>query len=178
MIEEPVAGGGITAVSRVDGTIRRTTGWWSGAVHALFEHLEASEFEASPRFLGTDEQGREILSELPGRPCLGPELDGDALLASAARLTRRYHDLVARWRYPRGGWQLAPGAGAGGDVICHNDLAPWNFLQDQGRATGLVDWDVAAPGPGPGTWPTSPIAGSLSPLPRTGPPWAARPSPL
>ena len=82
----------------------------------------------------------------PGRPCLGPELDGDALLASAASLIRRYHDLVVGWTYPPDGWQRAPGAERGGDVICHNDLAPWNLLHKKGKITGLVDWDVAAPG--------------------------------
>ena len=60
MVDEPLSGGGVTAVSRVEGTIRRSTGWWSDAVHALLECLKASGFEASPRFLGTDERGREI----------------------------------------------------------------------------------------------------------------------
>ncbi len=161
VVDEQVGGGGITAVSRVDGTIRRSTGWWSDAVHALLGHLEASKFEPSPRFLGTDGHGREILSELPGRPCLGQEVDGDALVASAAGLIRRYHDLVAGWSYPADGWQRAPGAEVDGEVVCHNDLATWNFLYDGNNVTGLVDWDVAAPGTVRGTWPTSLTAGSL-----------------
>jgi hypothetical protein len=45
MVDEPLEGGGITAVSRFDGTIRRATGWWSDAVHALLEYLEASKFD-------------------------------------------------------------------------------------------------------------------------------------
>jgi hypothetical protein len=45
MVDEPLEGGGITAVSRVDGTIRRSTRWWSDAVHALLEYLEASKFD-------------------------------------------------------------------------------------------------------------------------------------
>jgi hypothetical protein len=146
MVEEQVGGGGITAVSRVDGTIRRSAGWWSEAVHALLGYLEASRFDGSPRFLGIDDQGREILSEVPGRPSLGPELDRDALVVSAARLVRSYHDLVVDWSYPAGGWQRAPWAEEGGDVLCHNDLAPWNFLHLGDKVTGLVDWDVAAPG--------------------------------
>jgi hypothetical protein len=44
MADEPLEGGGITAVSRVDGTIRRSTGWWSDAVHALLGYLEVSKF--------------------------------------------------------------------------------------------------------------------------------------
>ena len=165
-----------TAVSRVDGTIRRSTGWWSDAVHALLGYLEASKFDAAPRYLGTDGHGREILSELPGRPCLGPELDGDELLASAASLIRRYHDLVAGWTYPPNGWQRAPGVERGGDVVCHNDLAPWNFLHKGGKITGLVDWDVAAPGTR--AWDLAYFAYSWVPLAaqKTVPPWAARPT--
>ena len=68
---------------------------------ALLGYLEASKFDAAPRYLGTDGLGRETLSELPGRPCLGPEVDGDELLASAASLIRGYHDLVAGWTYPQ-----------------------------------------------------------------------------
>ncbi len=146
MVEEQVGGGGTTAVSRVDGTIRRSTGWWSEAVHALLGYLEASRFDASPRFLGIDDHGREVLSAVPSRPCVGPEVDGEPLLASAASLVRSYHDLVVDWSYPRDGWQHAPVTAVGGEVICHNDLAPWNFLHDGDRVTGLVDWDVAAPG--------------------------------
>jgi hypothetical protein len=105
-------------------------------------------------------------------------LDGDALVVSAARLVRRYHDLVAGWTYPADGWQRAPGVPVGGDVICHNDLAPWNFLYEDNTVTGLVDWMWLRPVPVRGTWPTLLTVGCLWPLPQTGPPWAARPTPL
>ena len=35
----------------------------------------------------------------------------------------------------------------GGDVICHNDLAPWNAVFVQHRPTAFIGWDDAAPGP-------------------------------
>ena len=75
-----------------------------------------------------------------------PELEGDALVVSAAHLVRHYHDVVAGWSYPKDGWQRGLTAALDGEVVCHNDLAPWNFLHDGDKVTGLVDWDVAAPG--------------------------------
>ncbi len=35
-------------------------------MHALLRHLEARGFAGAPRVLGLDEQGREVLSYLPG----------------------------------------------------------------------------------------------------------------
>ncbi len=114
----------------------------------------------------TTRDGRFSPSSRAG-PAWG-RVDRDALVVSAARLVRSYHHLVVDWSYPAGGWQRALGAEEGGDVICHNDLAPWNFLCEDNTVTGLVDWDVAAPG--------MLTVGCLSPLPKTEPPWAARPT--
>ncbi len=51
-------------VIRVADTVRRrSTG---PAVHALLGYLERVGFRYSPRLLGVDEHGREVLSYLPG----------------------------------------------------------------------------------------------------------------
>ena len=50
--EQPFEDGNITAVVRVGDTVRRTTGPWTPAVHALLRHLEARGFDAAPRVLG------------------------------------------------------------------------------------------------------------------------------
>jgi hypothetical protein len=62
-----LGGGTLTPVVRVGDTVRRPTGRWSWAVHALLLHLEAVGFERAPRLLGIDDAGREVLSFLPGR---------------------------------------------------------------------------------------------------------------
>ena len=57
---------GLTEVERVGDTMRRSTGPWTPAVHALLRHLEAVGFEGAPRVLGSDDQGREVLTFIEG----------------------------------------------------------------------------------------------------------------
>ena len=95
--EQPFEDGNITAVVRVGDTVRRATGSWTPAVHALLRHLEARGFDGAPRALGFDDAGREVLSDIAGRTAPA-SLDGirsDDVLAATARLVRRYHDAVA-----------------------------------------------------------------------------------
>jgi aminoglycoside phosphotransferase (APT) family kinase protein len=71
----------------------------------------------------------------------------DDALVAAARLVRRYHDAVASFAPPEDAhWRLQEGAPDGGEIICHNDLAPWNTVYRSGDPLGLIDWDFAAPG--------------------------------
>ena len=64
--EHPLAGGNVGGAVRVGDTVRRASGPWTPAVHALLHHL-ADRLPGVPRELGIDERGREVLSYLPGR---------------------------------------------------------------------------------------------------------------
>ncbi len=59
-------------VVRVGDTVRRPRGRWSSSVAAYLRHLERVGFDGAPRFLGIDEQGRDVLEfvagEVPGQP--------------------------------------------------------------------------------------------------------------
>jgi hypothetical protein len=146
--------GNVSDVVRVGNTVRRVTGPWSAAVHALLRHLEAVGFArsdggAAPRFLGLDERGREVLSFVEGET-LPPDVRdcGDAVLAGVGRLLRRYHDAVAGFVPPPDTrWQFGVGAPTHGDVVCHNDVGPWNVVARGGQPAALIDWDLAAPAP-------------------------------
>lgn len=149
MSEERFTDGNIADVVKIGDTVRRSTDFWTPAIHALLEYLQQRGFHAAPRVLGIDEKGREILTYLPGvtAPADMAGFLDDGFLRSAAALLRRYHDAVTGFVPPPGArWNRMPGA-PDGAIICHNDIAPWNLITVDGAATGLIDWDLAAPGP-------------------------------
>ena len=49
MNEEVLAGGDVNVVVRVEDTVRRPTGRWSPAVHALLRHFESAGFDGADR---------------------------------------------------------------------------------------------------------------------------------
>ncbi|GAB3405373.1 phosphotransferase [Flindersiella endophytica] len=144
--------GGINHVVRRGDTVLRPVGPWSPAVHELLQHLESVGFGGAPRFLGIDDDGREILSYVAGNAPWPPgenreELTDPQLLESVAALLRDYHDAVDGWRPSTSTWQAAPVAAGRPEVLCHNDIAPWNLITQQQKAFAFVDWDTVAPGP-------------------------------
>jgi hypothetical protein len=147
--EEVLAGGNMTAVVRVGDTVRRAAGPWTPTIHAFLRHLRASGFTMVPEPLGLDDRGREVLSLLPGTPATYPLPAfawADATLTAVAQCLRAFHDASlgfvappdARWQWP---------AHEPAEVICHNDFAPYNLMFEDGRLTGLIDLDLASPGP-------------------------------
>lgn len=147
--EAALAGGSVTQVERIGATVRRETGPWTPAVHALLAHLAARGFEAAPRVLGIDVGGREVLSYLEGevatRPWPSVLRAGDGLI-QLGRTLRDYHEAVSDFRPPPGTVWRTPGAPTDGEVIRHGDLGPWNSVWRDDRLVGLIDWDFAEPG--------------------------------
>jgi hypothetical protein len=142
--------GNVSAVVRVGATVRRVPGPWTRTIHALLRHLERVGFPGAPRAVGFDEQGREVLTFVAGETHPSPlvSFGSDAGLAAVARLLRRYHDATTTFVAPHDAtWRFQTGAPATGDVVCHNDIAPWNTVVADGRPSAFIDWDFAAPGP-------------------------------
>lgn len=144
--EEVLGLGSASRVWRVGDTIRRSRWRSSDTTAALLRHLEHKGFRYSPRHLGIDGLGRDVLSLLPGAP-VGALRGGDQLV-QVASLLRELHDATADFTAPAGAvWQVAPvPAGLGGGRIIHRDVAAWNLLETGRVITGLVDWDLAGPG--------------------------------
>ena len=147
--EEVLAGGNMTAVVRVGDTVRRAAGPWTPTIHAFMRHLRASGFERVPEPLGIDHRGREIISFLPGTPATYPLPEfawSDATLTAVARTLRAFHDASVGFAPPPDGrWQWPAHEPA--EVICHNDFAPYNLMFEDGELTGVIDLDLASPGP-------------------------------
>jgi Phosphotransferase enzyme family len=137
VIEIHLSGGRVTeGVVRIGNTVRRPSKPNFAFVRALLAHLSDEGFDAAPRYLGLDEQGREILSFQPGQ--VPGEIDStlcDETLVAAAQLIRAYHDATA-------GSALA----GEDEVVCHNDLSPCNVVFRDGKPVGIIDFDAAAPG--------------------------------
>lgn len=135
--EIPLTGGRLTpGIVRIGNTVHRPSKNNAGFVHELLLWLEQQGFGFAPRFLGVDEQGRDILTYLEGQtwPGSGSTLS-DELLVEAAQVIRRYHDLTA-------GRPLAQGH----EIVAHYELGPHNTIFHENRLIGFIDWDDAAPG--------------------------------
>lgn len=143
MPESPLPGGFVNAVVRVGDTVRRPASARTRFVGDLLRLLEARGWSGAPRYLGVDDEGREVLSYLEGHVAWEPRqpaaVSSDESLATVARLVREFHDLTA-------GTPLAGDQ----EVVCHNDLSPKNTLYQLSgrelRPTAFIDWDLAAPG--------------------------------
>jgi hypothetical protein len=149
-VEIPFEDGNVSGAVRIGQTVRPATGPWTPAVHALLRHLESVRFMESPRVLGIDAMGRESLTFLPGKtaPASLDGFESDEVLVGVADLLRRYHDAVRGFLAPKNAeWRITVGAPTSGEIVCHCDVAPWNVTFVDGRPTGLIDWDFAAPGP-------------------------------
>ena len=130
--------------------MRRPLHAWSATVHELLLHLEAVGFPYSPRFLGIDADGREVLTYLDGESG-GAGWDGvvqDAGLIAMARLLRDYHDAVRGFRpAAAAGWAAHDGGFDAGELVCHGDFGPWNLVWRGTQPIGILDWDYVWPAP-------------------------------
>jgi hypothetical protein len=142
--EHVLPGGHVNAVLRVGDTVRRPRPARAQYVRGVLRHLEQQGWPGAPRYLGTDERGREVLSFVDGHVAWQVQQPADVSsvpsLIGLAELVRQFHDLTAG----------TPWSGTE-EVVCHNDLSPKNTVyRDLGgglRPVAFIDWDLAAPGP-------------------------------
>jgi hypothetical protein len=136
-------------VVRIGDTVRRPQRPTSPATHALLDHLADVGFPGAPRFLGVDEQGREVLSYVPGTAITPPypawALTDEALV-SVAGLLRDYHRAVATFDPTPHVWSPSPPPPFAGELVSHNDPNLDNVVFHDGRAVALIDFDLASPG--------------------------------
>jgi hypothetical protein len=137
LAEIPLLDGQLTpGIVRVGDTVRRLPKGNAAFVHELLLWLENQGFDFAPRFLGMDEQGREILSYLEGQTWSdsGSKL-ADDLLVQAAQAIRQYHDLTA-----------SSPLSQDHEIVAHKELGPHNTILQDEHLVGFIDWDNAAPG--------------------------------
>jgi tRNA A-37 threonylcarbamoyl transferase component Bud32 len=143
MAEMAMPGGYVTGPVRLGNTVRRRPGGSSEFVRRLLQLFEEAGWAGAPRFLGTDEAGREMLSYVDGHAAWEAHqpagVTSRASFRRVGKLIREFHDITA-------GTDLA----GRHEVVCHNDLSPRNTVyRDSGsglRPAVFIDWDLAAPG--------------------------------
>lgn len=144
--EEVLTGGNVAdRVVRVGGTVRKPALLQTSGVEAVLEHLAEMQFDGAPRTYGRDGQGRHVVEYIPGELAHAqPPSTLDELLR-VGRLIRELHDAMESFVPPSDvTWDVVVPDPAGGDLICHNDLAPWNLVRNAERWV-FIDWDNAGP---------------------------------
>jgi hypothetical protein len=136
---------------RVGSTVRRPTGPWTPAIHALLSHLEGAGYTGAPRVHGVDRQGREVLDYVEGEvvhPHHRYLIEPDHALAQVASTIRRFQDAISGFAgADRFAWSDRGADPSGAcEILCHNDLAPWNLIRSPDDRWVFIDWDFAAPG--------------------------------
>ena len=141
--EHPLAGGNVAAgVVRVGSTVRKP---WSASTPSVVEFMTAVREHGVdvPMVLGRDELGRQMLEHIPGRLALEADPLTERELGRVGGIVRAIHDASEQFRPSAGAcWTTAIPA-PGNDIVCHNDLAPWNLII--GERWVFIDWDAAAP---------------------------------
>jgi aminoglycoside phosphotransferase (APT) family kinase protein len=155
---QPLTGDGVTpGIVRIGDTVRRPARPFTRTVQAYLAHLHQAGFTAAPVPLGIDEQGREVLSFVPGdvpREPLPAGTAGDGVLAALARLIRALHEASAGWTPPPDAvWGGIPGTAAAAlppvdgepELVSHRDYYPGNVVFRDGLPAALIDFDLAKP---------------------------------
>lgn len=150
MTEVTLPGGKTTGAVLIDGVVHKPASPWTGSVHAVLRHLEAAGFDAAPRALGFDDQGREMVTYLPGETIGDRDpspgwASADSMLTQVGRWLRQVHDLTADFAAPADECWFIGGTTGPGLIIGHQDAAPFNAVVDGDRLVGFCDWGIAGP---------------------------------
>ena len=143
--EERLTGGNVAAeVVRIGNTVHKPVTAATAGVEAFLRHLEAAGFTGAPRSLGRDASERYVVEFVPGAIAHEqPPMPLDEL-RRVGRLIRELHDASVSFQPPAdAAWDVVIPPDRE-ELICHNDIAPWNLVKSGDRWV-FIDWDGAGP---------------------------------
>ena len=143
MPEEPLSGGNTSGVVvRVGDTVRKPQLASTPSVHAYMSAVRQAGVDV-PAVFDMDAAGRQVIEFVPGRLALDSDPLTDEELTRVGGIVREIHDASERFSAPATAvWDVAIEAPTE-ELICHNDLAPWNLIV--GDRWTFIDWDSAGP---------------------------------
>ncbi|MFE4228705.1 phosphotransferase [Arthrobacter sp. NPDC056886] len=141
--EQELTGGNASErVVRVGQTVRKPWLENSSAVQSYLGALRSSGVDV-PQPLGRDADGRLVVEYIEGALALDQLPLGHDDLLRVGRMIRDIHDASEEVVIPNpDDWNtLLPAENP--NLMCHNDLAPWNLIM--GDRWVFIDWDGAGP---------------------------------
>lgn len=143
MEEILLPGGNAThGVARVGSTVRKPWTDATPSVNAFMDAVRDAGVDV-PAVHGQDAQGRQVTEFIPGSLAMESAPLSYSELSRVGRLVRAIHDAGATYEPDSNSTWITPIRAPGAELICHNDLAPWNLLI--GERWVFIDWDAAAP---------------------------------
>ena len=139
--EHELTGGNASGrVVRVGNTVRKP---WVDNTPVAQSYLAAVRARGvdAPRALGRDEFGRQIVEYVEGTIAQDRMPLDSYDLRRVGRMIRQIHDASESIPFPVEWNTLIPADNP--NLMCHNDLAPWNLVI--GERWVFIDWDGAAP---------------------------------
>lgn len=150
---EKLEGGNMSNVFRKVDIIYRSQGPWSSTIHRFLLHLENEGFMECPKFIGIDKNGYEMLSYVVGE-CkeIYPGNIGRKLhlkgVVKLATIMRRFHQASSTFvSLEEDKWMLSYDGPLESEVICHNDIAPYNMTFQEDIPYKMIDFDTCCPAP-------------------------------
>lgn len=141
--EQELTGGNASeSVVRIGNTVRKPWLEKLAVVQSYLGALRAAGVDV-PEPLGRDKEGRYVIEYVDGVSALDQLPLGHAELMRVGRMIRQIHDASEGVVIPSpDDWNLLLPVEKP-DLMCHNDLAPWNLIM--GERWVFIDWDAAGP---------------------------------
>jgi hypothetical protein len=121
-------------VVKVGDTVRKEPAENCEFVRKVMTELTNNNFNYSPKYLGVDDKGREIMTYVEGEQMNHTEISLDLMKQTFGAL-RQFHDIFSK--------SELKGAE---ETLIHTDFAPWNLIVKDNKLVGVLDFDDVKPG--------------------------------
>ena len=138
--------GNMADVYRLGDRVRKPKGTWWPATRQVLRYLEDAGYPHSQRI--TSESSDLVDFRYVDGNTISPDLHGaddDHTLIVIGTRVREMHDTLIDFRLDPGTetvpWPISP---PGNNILCHNDISPWNTVMLDDEVQAFIDWDLVS----------------------------------